>query len=754
MSTATEETVRIPVSGMTCAACQARVQRSLAKQPGVSDAVVNLMMRTATVTFDPNATDASTLVETIRATGYGAELASPEQTAFEEQEARDKAQREEFEDLRRKAVVSGIAGAIAMAVSMSNMSMSGASRVVPFALLILTAFVMAWGGRQFYVGAWKAGLHGSADMNTLVSIGTGAAFLYSLIATIAPSFFTSRGMTPELYYEAVIIIIAFVLAGHAVEARAKTQTSSALRALVQLRPKTARVVRNDGQTMEEIDVPIETVERGDVVVVRPGERVPVDGEVTSGESAIDESMLTGESMPVNKTGGDRVFGGTLNRTGAFTLRATAVGSDSALAQIVKLMRDAQGSRAPIQRLADRVSAIFVPVVVAISIITFIAWVVIGTRVGASAPVAHAFSAAIAVLIIACPCAMGLAVPTAVMVATGKGAGAGILIKGGEALQRAGDVTTIVVDKTGTVTEGKPEVVSVLSSPNSSIDERTLISLAASVETRSEHPLADAIVRYAKSRGANLETPESFQSTTGRGATAIVGGRMVVIGNEELMREYALDVSTIAARDLAGSLVYVGVDGQLIGALVIADPIKASSRDAIAAMRGAGLHVVMLTGDNRATAESIAGQAGIERVVSGVLPEGKVAEIARIQTEGSVVAMVGDGINDAPALAQADIGMAIGAGADVAVEAADVVLMRGDLQSALQAITLSRLTMRTMKQNLFWAFAYNVIGIPIAAGVLYPAFGITLSPIIASAAMAFSSVSVVTNSLRLRRARLS
>ena len=749
-----EETVRIPVSGMTCAACQARVQRSLSKQPGVSDAVVNLMMRTATVTFDPETTNPSALVDTIRATGYGAELASPEQTAFEEQDARDNAQREEFEDLRRKAVVSGIAGAIAMVVSMSSMSMAGAGRAIAFGLLGLTGFIMVWAGRQFYVGAWTAGRHGSADMNTLVAIGTGAAFVYSLFATLAPSFFESRGLMPELYYEAVIIIIAFVLAGHAVEARAKTRTSSALRALVKLRPTTARVIRSDGTQTRELDVPIETVERGDIVVVRPGERVAVDGELLSGESAVDESMLTGESMPVRKEAGDRVFGGTLNTTGAFSLRATAVGSDSALAQIVRLMRDAQGSRAPIQRLADRVSAIFVPVVVGISILTFIAWIVIGTKVGATAPLAHAFSAAIAVLIIACPCAMGLAVPTAVMVATGKGAQAGILIKGGETLQRAGEVTTIVVDKTGTVTEGKPEVVSVYSSPSSNIEESTLVALAAAVETRSEHPLADAIVRFAKGRGAAIETPESFQSTTGRGAAAVVGGRAVVVGSEELMRDYALDVATMERPAVNGSVVYVGVDGVLAGSIVIADPIKESSRAAVEEMRRAGLHVVMLTGDNRTTAEAIARDAGIERVISGVLPEGKVAEVARIQKEGNVVAMVGDGINDAPALAQADIGMAIGAGADVAVEAADVVLMRGDLRTALQAVKLSRLTMRTMKQNLFWAFAYNVVGIPIAAGVLYPAFGISLSPIIASAAMAFSSVSVVTNSLRLRTAKLS
>ena len=785
------ETVRIPVSGMTCAACQSRVQRTLQKQPGVADASVNLMMKSATITFDPQAVSPERLVEAIRATGYGAELASPDQTAFEEQEARDRAQEAEYRELRTRAVASGVAGAVAMVISMplmSGMSSSAGphaheaadpvmrwamttldpffrsvapwlyavpSTAILWVLLAVTLGVMAWAGRHFYTRAWAAFRHHSADMNTLVAVGTGAAFLYSLLATAAPGFFLSRGVAPDVYYEAVIIIIALILTGNTFEARAKRQTSSALRALVSLQPKTARVVRFD----QEVDVPVETVEAGETVVVRPGERVPVDGEILSGESAVDESMLTGESLPVAKKPGDRVIGGTINRTGAFRFRATTLGADSVLAQIVKLMRDAQGSRAPIQRLADRISGIFVPVVLSIAIATFVAWFVAAD----TAPAVRAFAAAVAVLIIACPCAMGLAVPTAVMVSTGKGAALGVLIKGGEALQRAGDVGAVVLDKTGTVTEGRPTVTDVVPAPEGAFTgsaERAddLLALVASLETSSEHPLADAIVRHARERGLEVRAPEAFESRTGRGAIGVVDGFAVAVGNERLMADYAVDVAPVRdrAERLAGegkTPTYVAVDGALAGLVAVADPIKATSREAIARLHGLGLEVVMLTGDNQRTAEAVARQAGIDRVVAGVLPDGKVAEIKRLQAEGKVVAMIGDGVNDAPALAQADVGMAIGTGTDIAVEAGDVVLMRGDLRSAAQAIELSRRTMRTMKQNLFWAFVYNVVGIPVAAGVLYPAFGLLLSPILASAAMAFSSVSVVTNSLRLRGARI-
>ena len=781
------EHVRIPVSGMTCAACQARVQRALQKSPGVADASVNLMMNSATVTFDPKVSSPDALVDVIRGTGYGAELAPPEQTAFEEQEARDHATEEEFVELRRKAIVSGIAGVIAMIVSMPLMSANAHAahgevsdpfmrwtmtsltpalrRVMPWAfdvppafiswtLLAVTLGVMLWAGRHFYTRAWASFRHHSADMNTLIAVGTGAAFLYSIVATVAPGFFIARGVAPDVYYEAVIIIIALILTGNAFEARAKKRTSAALRALVNLRPKTARVVRGE----QELDVPVEQVTSGEVVIVRPGEAIPTDGEIVAGESAVDESMLTGESLPVVKQASDRVIGGTMNRTGAFRYRATTLGSDSVLAQIVKLMRDAQGSRAPIQRLADRISAVFVPVVISLAIITFVTWFLTAD----AAPGVRAFAAAVAVLIIACPCAMGLAVPTAVMVATGKGAELGLLIKGGEALQQAESITTVVLDKTGTVTEGRPSVTDIViadRAPDGAKDMLSLLRLAGSLERSSEHPLADAIVRRAKDRGLTLSDATSFAALSGRGARGVVDGILVLVGNEQLLTEEHVDSSALRARAEAlasqgKTPMYVAANGALAGVIAVADPIKGSSREAIERLHRMGLEVVMLTGDNQRTADEIARQAGVDRVIAGVLPDGKVAEIERLKGAGKVVAMVGDGINDAPALAAADIGMAIGTGTDIAVEAADVVLMRGDLRSVVQAIHLSRRTMRTMKQNLFWAFIYNVVGIPIAAGVLYPAFGLLLSPILASGAMAFSSVSVVANSLRLRGARIS
>jgi len=775
------DTVVIPVSGMTCAACQGRVQRELAHAPGVVDANVNLMMSNATVTYDPAVASPSTLVERIRSTGYGAELPSAGRTIVEEQEEQDRSRAEEFRRLRLRAVISLVAAAVAMLLSMplmsANMRMGfGASadpllgwvmrtldpslshalpwlyalppRAVEYALLGITLAVMLWAGRHFYTGAWAAFRHHNANMNTLIAVGTGAAFLFSVLATVWPELFISRGVAPDVYYEAVMFIIALILAGNALEARAKRQTAAALRALGRLQPPTARVLR-DGI---EVELPVEGVHTGDLIVVRPGERLAVDGEVESGESAVDESMLTGESLPVRRAAGDRVIGGTINTTGSIRYVATTVGADSVLARILRLMRDAQGSRAPIQNLADRISAVFVPVVLSIAVATFVAWFIASP----SAPVVRGFAAAVAVLIIACPCAMGLAVPTAVMVATGRGAEMGILIKGGEALQRSGTLHTVVLDKTGTVTEGHPAVTDVVRARDVLTDD-AMLRLVASLEQASEHALAGAVVRHAQERSLPLVQPERFEAIVGHGALGTVDGHALIVGNAQLMA--AQGVSTTDLHETAARLanegktpMYVGVDGALAGLIAVADPIRPTSARAITTLRRLGLDVIMLTGDTRRTADAIARQAGIDTVIAEVPPEGKVAEIERLQRGGRRVAMVGDGINDAPALARADVGIAIGSGTDVAIEASDVTLMRPDLAGVSNAIALSRGTMRIMKQNLFWAFIYNVIGIPIAAGALFPFTGLLLSPILASAAMAMSSVSVVSNSLRLGRFR--
>ena len=783
-SPASLERVTIPVTGMTCAACQSYVQKMLAGENGVQDASVNLMLHNATITFDPQTTTTAALVESIRRTGYDAEMPVLDESVLEAQEKHDEEQVLEYKQLRLKAVMSLIAGSVAMVLSMPLMSMNSAGgmermrdplmnwnmrvldpvlreilpwmyavsdNAIRWSLFVLSAFIIGWAGRRFYVKAWSALLHKTADMNTLVALGTGTAFLYSAASTIAPGFFVEHGIAPDVYFEAGMLIIGLVLVGNTLESRAKGQTATALRKLVQLQPKTATVLR-DGV---ESKLPIESIVAGDVILVRPGERIPTDGEVVAGKSSVDESMLTGESLPIEKVAGERIMGGTLNQHGSLQYRATSLGAGSTLSQIVRLLRDAQGSRAPIQRIADQISAIFVPTVLGIAIVTFFLWRFFAHDAG----VMQAFAAAVTVLVIACPCAMGLAVPTAVMVATGRGAAFGILIKGGEALQRMEKVNTVVLDKTGTITAGRPQVTDVLlASPDSAGEER-MVRLAAALERASEHPLAEAVVRYAREHGLDLAQPESFESLTGFGVVGIIDGAVTLVGNSALMAKYsvATEALEVAAAELSGAgktPLWVAIDGALAGLIAVADTVKPTSVEAIRQMHTEGLRVVMLTGDNERTANAIARMVGVDEVVAGVLPAGKVDAVKRLQAEGRVVAMVGDGVNDAPALAQADVGLTMANGADIAMEAGDVTLMRNDLTGVAMSIALSRGTMRVMRQNLFWAFIYNVIGIPLAAGALYPIFGLLLSPVIASAAMALSSFSVVMNSLRLRRLKLT
>lgn len=742
----TETVLSFPVTGMTCAACQARVQRALSSEPGVVEASVNLLTNTAAVRYDPTAVTPERLVDAVRDTGYDAELPKSDDSVQLVAAATDEqAEATVARALAIKAAISVVAGVLAMALSMSM----GAGTSVNYILLGLTAVILVWAGHDIYRRAWKALRHRSADMNTLVALGTGSAFLYSTVATVAPGLFTRNGIAPDVYYEAVIFIIGLVLAGRAIEARARTRTSAALRKLVTLLPAIARVERG----AEWVEVPLAQVRSGDTVIVRPGDRIPVDGVIVEGGSDVDESMLTGEPLPVARTVGDSVVGGTQNTTGSFRYRATSIGEQSVLARIVKLMRDAQSSRAPIQRLADQVSAVFVPTVVTIGIITFVTWYILADV----AALPRAIAAAVSVLIIACPCAMGLAVPTAVMVATGRGAELGLLIKGGEILQRAGDIDTVVFDKTGTVTEGAPVVERV--TPRDGWNENEVLGLAASLERHSEHPVAAAVVRAASDRGHRLLSVSDFRSHTGSGVTGTIDGRRVAVGNAALMKELGITATNLreprsAERRASSSELFVAIDNVVAGAVLVADAIRASSREAVETLEEMGIEVRLVTGDRISTAEAVARTAGIEHVTAEVMPEGKVAEIRALQQRGKVVAMVGDGINDAPALAQADVGISMPKGTDIAIEASDIALMRSDLRSVATAISLSRRTMQTMRQNLFWAFFYNVIGIPVAAGVLYPVTGVMLSPIIASAAMALSSVSVITNSLRLRNVALA
>lgn len=744
----------VPVTGMHCAACATRIEQALAETPGVAEAGVNFATARATVKYDPRVATPDALRAAVRGQGYDVLLPGPAAGASPD-EAAAAAHEAEYRRVRLHFVVAAVLTAPVLVLAMGGHLVPGLQTALdfparPWVELTLTTPVLFWAGRGFLTGAWAAARHRAANMDTLVAVGTLSAYLYSVVAAAAPGWLEAaaggnagHGDRPAVYFEVAAAIVTLILLGNLLQARATTRTRGAIKALLGLRPKTARVER-DGA---EADIPIEDVRIGDVVLVRPGEKVPVDGEVTDGTSNVDESMLTGEPLPVAKTAGDAVIGGTVNATGAFRFKATRVGPDTVLQQIVRLVQQAQGSKAPIQKLADRVAGVFVPVVLVLAVVTFVAWFDLSPP---ETRLARAVLAAVSVLIIACPCALGLATPTAIMVGTGRGAQAGILVKGGAALERLHEVTTVVLDKTGTVTEGAPTVTDVAPAAGWAADE--LLRLAASAERASEHPLAAAVVRAAEDRGLAPSRPAGFLAIPGHGLKADVDGRVVLAGTAKLMadRGIAFDESLADPFAAAGKTpVFVAVDRAFAGVLAVADRVKPTSREAVARLKRLGIEVVMLTGDTARVAEAVAKEVGIDRVIAGVRPEGKADAVKRLRADGRVVAMAGDGVNDAPALAAADVGIAMGGGTDVAIEAADVTLVKGDLRGVAAAVALSKATMRTVRQNLFFAFAYNVLGIPVAAGVLYPVTGWLLSPILASAAMALSSVSVVTNALRLR-----
>ncbi len=730
---------------MHCASCVRILERALKKVDGVTEANVNLANTKATVTYDANKVKDTYLESAVAKVGYKALI--NEEIKSEEEEKKEK--QKELKDLRNKVILSLISGSLILWGSFPGLMNTAPVILQNFWVqLLLATPVQFWAGLGFYQATIPALKHRTANMDTLVAIGTTVAYGYSAFVTIFPHIPEAIGMEPFPYFDVATIIIGLILLGRYFEAKAKGQTSEAIKKLIGLQAKTARVVREG----KEIDIPIDQVVIGDVIRVRPGEKIPVDGVIVDGESSIDESMVTGESMPTDKAKGDTVIGATINKSGTFTYKATKIGQETMLAQIIKLVQEAQGSKAPIQRIADLISSYFVPVVLMLAITTFVVWYVFGP----TPAMLFALLNTVAVLIIACPCAMGLATPTAIMVATGKGAEHGILIKDAESLEIAHKINAIIFDKTGTLTKGKPEVTDLI--PTNKLKENDVLQIAASIEKGSEHSLAEAIVKEAEERKLQLESVSKFKAIAGHGVEGVVGKQQIFLGNRRLMERENISLTSVDTEikrleSNGKTVMMLAVDGKLAGMVAVADTVKESSKEAVKALQKMGIEVAMLTGDNQRTAEAIARKVGIKRVLAEVLPDQKEAEVRKIQAEGKKVAMVGDGINDAPALAAADIGLAMGTGTDVAIEAADITLINKDLRSVAQAINLSKKTMRTIKLNLFWAFGYNVILIPVAMGVLYPFFGLLLNPIFASVAMATSSVSVVSNSLLLKRFKI-
>lgn len=738
---------RLSIGGMSCAGCVTTVERALQAVPGVAEANVNFAEHTATVHGEVEIPE---LIKAVQDVGYEAsELSSG---ADESEKAA--AERDEYRQRLREAAAAG-------AVGVPLLLMGWLGKMPPISGLgwwfwlgvgIVTLAVMIYSGGRFFRGAWKSFLNHNANMDTLIALGTGAAWLFSAIILLWPS------LVPEsarhVYFEAAAIIIALINFGSALEMRARGKTSEAIQRLIGLAPKTARVVRNG----EELDIPLEEIGLDETLRVRPGEKIAVDGVVIEGHSTVDESMLTGEPMPVSKGKGDKVVGGTLNKSGSFLFQATHIGKDTALARIIELVRQAQGAKPAIGRLADKISAVFVPTVLIIAVLTCLVWFNFAEAMGAEPRISYMLVTTMTVLIIACPCALGLATPISIMVGVGKAAEFGVLIRQGDALQRAGQLTTVVLDKTGTVTQGQPTVTSLVLAPaagsNGQWTEQRLLQTAASLEVGSEHPLGEAVVEAAATRGLELFELTDFHAIAGHGVRGTVEGQQILFGNQRLMDEHNIPLGELASDAEALSAqaqtpMFLSAAGQLAGIVAVSDPIKADSRDAIARLQSAGLRVVMLTGDNQATAEAVGKSVGVDKIIAEVLPEDKAKVVAELQASGEVVGMVGDGINDAPALARADVGFAIGTGTDVAMESADITLMRGSLHGVPDAINISRATVRNIKQNLFGAFIYNTLGIPLAAGVLFPFIGVLLNPIIAGAAMAMSSVTVVTNANRLR-----